>query len=303
MTLSAKQLEKRRFSVGGSDVPAIFGVSPYSTAVDVWLEKTGKDVSNTDGNRYTEFGNAVEGVIISYYEREKNVKVELPEDDKMYYHPSYPFMHGNFDGMAGDVIVEAKTATYMKEWDNVEGDLKIPVAYQLQAMHYMAVFDKSFVDFAVMFTAHRQFDIRRMERDLSKEKKMIAFLVKFWEEHVLKDVPPPPQEISDFRIYQDTGEIAVADASVENALKELATVKEEIKANKEHEKSLKIRVFDAMRNASTLVGDGGEVLATWNKQTKNFIDQKRLKKEQPEICAAYNTATVSRVLRIKGSKK
>lgn len=33
---------KRSHFIGGSDLAAILGLSPYRTAVDVWLEKQGK---------------------------------------------------------------------------------------------------------------------------------------------------------------------------------------------------------------------------------------------------------------------
>jgi len=36
------QWESRTKSIGGSDCAAILGKSPYKSAYDVWLEKTGK---------------------------------------------------------------------------------------------------------------------------------------------------------------------------------------------------------------------------------------------------------------------
>lgn len=42
-------LEKRKFSIGSSDIPIILGLSPYKTALQLWEEKTGK-VSKPEQN-------------------------------------------------------------------------------------------------------------------------------------------------------------------------------------------------------------------------------------------------------------
>ena len=45
--------------LGGSDIGAILGFSKYRTALDVWLEKTGRVVSNVD-NLPVRFGSFAE---------------------------------------------------------------------------------------------------------------------------------------------------------------------------------------------------------------------------------------------------
>jgi len=41
MALTTEQREIRRRYLGSSDIAAIFGMSPWKSAYDVWLEKTG----------------------------------------------------------------------------------------------------------------------------------------------------------------------------------------------------------------------------------------------------------------------
>ena len=38
--------------LGGSDIGAILGFSKYRTALDVWLEKTGRETNEVDTYRY-----------------------------------------------------------------------------------------------------------------------------------------------------------------------------------------------------------------------------------------------------------
>jgi predicted phage-related endonuclease len=42
MNTPEQWLADRRKCIGGSDIDAILGLSPYRTPVDVWAEKTGR---------------------------------------------------------------------------------------------------------------------------------------------------------------------------------------------------------------------------------------------------------------------
>ena len=61
-------LAERRQRIGATDVSAIMGVNPYSTAYDVWLDKTGK-LEPWDGNDATSIGNILEPSILDEAER------------------------------------------------------------------------------------------------------------------------------------------------------------------------------------------------------------------------------------------
>ena len=52
--------------VGGSDVPAIMGLSPFKTRWELVLEKAGLSESEFLGNEYTEYGNVMEPKIRDY---------------------------------------------------------------------------------------------------------------------------------------------------------------------------------------------------------------------------------------------
>jgi len=65
--------------IGGSDVPAILGVSPFNTATDIWLKKLGESDPFVD-NQYTRWGVLLEDDIAEFY-RQENPGVELVESD------------------------------------------------------------------------------------------------------------------------------------------------------------------------------------------------------------------------------
>jgi predicted phage-related endonuclease len=62
--------------VGGSDIAALVGLSPYKTALDVWAEKTGR--KTFAGNARTRAGNAFERAILSLYAEERSVELMFP---------------------------------------------------------------------------------------------------------------------------------------------------------------------------------------------------------------------------------
>lgn len=104
----------------------------------------------------------------------------------MFYHEKYPFMLADVDRMVvgENAGLECKTASpYMTEqWENG----KIPLSYQIQCLHYMAVCNADAWYIAVLIYG-REFKYYKMERD----EEMIADLIRieqnFWENHVLKE--------------------------------------------------------------------------------------------------------------------
>lgn len=42
-------LARRMAGIGGSDIAAVLGLSPYKTALQLWMEKTGRNTTETEG--------------------------------------------------------------------------------------------------------------------------------------------------------------------------------------------------------------------------------------------------------------
>ena len=62
-------LAERKCGVGGSDVGKVLGVSEWGTAVDVWLEKTGR-TAPVEQSEATWFGNEMEDSVARRYAAE-----------------------------------------------------------------------------------------------------------------------------------------------------------------------------------------------------------------------------------------
>lgn len=110
--------------IGGSDIPAIMGISSFKTRWDLLLEKAGLKVNEFNGNRYTEYGKKLEDKIRSHINKKLKKKFE----------PSQ-IINGdircNTDGFNGSCVLEIKTTSQIHE--KVD-DYK---AYLVQLLLYM----------------------------------------------------------------------------------------------------------------------------------------------------------------------
>ena len=94
--------------IGGSDIPAIMGISPFKKRFDLLLEKAQLKDNDFNGNEYTEYGNVLEPKIRDYInESEKNKYLEdkVIKDDLRYHS----------DGFNGKTVLEIKTTSKLHD--------------------------------------------------------------------------------------------------------------------------------------------------------------------------------------------
>lgn len=98
----------RELYIGGSDIPAIMGISSFKTRWELLLEKAGLKQSDFEGNRYTEYGNIIEPQIRDYINRRRKNKFEPNRviNGDIRYHA---------DGFNGDTVLEIKSTSHIFE--------------------------------------------------------------------------------------------------------------------------------------------------------------------------------------------
>lgn len=110
--------------IGGSDISAIMGISPFKTRWQLLLEKAGLAKGEFSGNKNTEFGNEMEPKIRDYV-------------NSLYFTDFEPNQvivgdfRGNTDGFNGKCVLEIKTTSQI--YDNVD-DYTV---YLVQLVKYM----------------------------------------------------------------------------------------------------------------------------------------------------------------------
>ena len=150
-------LNYRRRGIGGSDVAAILGVSPFRTARDIYYDKLGVVAVEPDESNWVplEVGNLLEDLVARIFQKKTGYRVFKIK--KMFYHPKHQFMLADVDYFVelpdGTIaLLEIKTTNYNAK-DNwwLDGREIVPVYYELQGRHYMAVMDYDRVFFCCLY--------------------------------------------------------------------------------------------------------------------------------------------------------
>ncbi|WP_121640634.1 YqaJ viral recombinase family protein [Virgibacillus sp. Bac330] len=293
-------LWNRKSGLGGSDASAVLGFNPWKSMFELYIDKTSNTIEEID-NEAIHWGNVLEDVVAEEFTRRTGKKVR--RRNQTFKHPEYKFMIANIDrDVVGErALLECKTTNAFNS-DAWEGE-QIPPAYICQLQHYMAVlgYEKAYI---AVLIGGQKFVWKAVERDDEFIELMIGKEKEFWEEHVLKGVPPEidgsesASELLNKMYPEDNGEkVMLQSNEAETLIKAIESIKAEIKKNeklkKDYENKLKLMIGEAK------MGVTPRFEVTLNTITSNRFDSKRLKTELPDIAEKYTKQSSYRRLNIK----
>jgi putative phage-type endonuclease len=314
ITERSEWLRQRRSGIGGSDIAAIMGLSPWKTSYQLWLEKTGQ-APDTEETPAMYWGTVLEDVVAKEYAVRTADKVQRV--NQILRHPELEFMIANIDravinpeisgnvrwtgqGLTTDKILECKTANGFaaSKWGEPGSDF-VPEQYIMQCQWYMGVTNTEYCDLAVLIGGN-DFRVYHLQRDKELIDMMIAAAGEFWG-YVLRNEPPPPTttaECAELYSKADKGSVAYIDEDGMSAAIEILQIADRMKELKAREDELKATIQSQMAN-SEVAEHMGTQIATWKNQISNRLDTKQLKKDMPDIVKQYTTESESRVFRLK----
>lgn len=205
--------DQREGYLGGSDAAALLGLSPYATPMQVFAQKTGRDIKLPhDPNREAlfYFGHRMEPVIARAVTDHYGIKLQ-PHDtgkgDDFRRSKQYPWMGGHVDFFfaTGKGFLECKNVRYPSAWGDMmpepltaDGSHLIPSYYLCQCLHYMVVLESDHCYLAALIGGCelRIYLITR-ERNAPLIDELIRVEREFWERCVLPDDPPAPLQPAD----------------------------------------------------------------------------------------------------------
>lgn len=276
----ASWLERRRTGIGGSDVAAILGISPYRTALDVYLDKTGASQPIADSEPMY-WGRRLEDVVAQEWQLRTGRKVQRVNS---ILRGAEPWMLANIDraivaegsrartddtgvlrGAVG--VIECKTASAYAaaDWDGLDGSDALPVHYAAQGVWYLAVTGLDVCEFAALIGGQR-FVQRRVERDEETIRGIVEQVREFWFAHVVAGVPPEPLTAADAaKLWaKDRGDLIDIDQNTD-----LLVTFNELRALRQQSKDIDAKV-DALADSLKLaigpasgLAIGGKPCATW----------------------------------------
>jgi putative phage-type endonuclease len=293
-------LELRRKGLGGSDAAAIVGLDRYRSAFDVYADKIGLKEEQPD-NEAMRQGRDLENYVAQRFMEATGKKVR--RRNAILQHPEYPFMTANIDRwvVRENAGLECKTTSILNKTKFAQGEF--PANHYVQCMHYMAVTGAERWYLAEL-VLNKGFYVFTIERDETEIQALIEAEKDFWENHVLKQIPPAPdgsESTSEvikqlFPEAKEREEVALFgyEDKIEQYLQLEAQLKELEKQKDAIKQELQLTLSDAE------IGRAQGYIVEWKNQIRQTLDTKRLKKEQAEIYTNYLKPTQTvRVFKIK----
>jgi putative phage-type endonuclease len=263
--LSPAELERRRATLGSSEIAAVAGVNPYATEHDVWASKClGVDF---EGNEATHLGNLLEPTIFGIYADRYGKKLVRGE----YTLGPEPWMSCTPDAriVGEDGLVEAKLVGLrsLYQWgpgntDAEESDA-VPMHYLCQAIWQMAVTGAAFVDVSALLGT--EFRTYRIRRNLDLERQLIERGRAFWNDHVVPRIPPPVDGSDGAsqmlrKLYpRDGADPLEADAHLEELARQLVEARDAESSAKEAKRLRENQIKSVLKDARGAFGNGWRI--------------------------------------------
>lgn len=323
--VSVGNLDRKQY-LGGSDIAAIMGLSPWATPLDVYLKKTGQapDEIPADKARIFRRGKRLEPIAIDMLIEEYGINVVKRSSDtapNRYVDQDYPFMAAeiDFEWVDDDGAIqngEIKTVHNLVAWKWGDSETEdIPIEYAAQVAWGLGITrrDKTIVGALIGADNLLKYDIAA---DAETIEAMRATAIKFWHENVLAHVPPDPVNMDDMiKLFARTrGRPVELNNDAMALLGMLKAARDGKKTCEAREEEAKFKLCDYIRlqwglareeapQDNAILQFAGKPLATWNAQTATRIDVDRLRFEQPQTAAEFTKTSYTRVLRIKKEKQ
>jgi putative phage-type endonuclease len=147
----------RKHGLGGSEIAAVLGLSPWESRFSLWHRKMGlaSPIVMTDAMHW---GNVLEPVIRDEWNRRHDGEM-FAQAAGTWSHYQHPWMVANPDGIVRryirpsvaqvDSLLEVKTSRDADGWGEPGTD-EIPIYYRTQALWYLDVFGLDVCHFAVL---------------------------------------------------------------------------------------------------------------------------------------------------------
>lgn len=180
--------------LGASDASTIFDVNPYQDRYQLWAVKTGRAVPQLS-NRILRYGQINEEIVREAYEEDNDLTV-WHRPNFMFQHIEDDWLRYSPDGLVMEFprLFEAKTARRNNEWREESSDHAEAQVSAGVTVLGLAGLD---ADIKIMIAGDPEnmlqytISVPQATIDIVREE-----MARFWHDHILKDVPPPPDHRS-----------------------------------------------------------------------------------------------------------
>lgn len=297
--------ELRAQTLGASDVAAVLGLSEWGTPLSVYMQKKG--VRSEIPANLAYFGHALEPVIADWIEHE-HPEVGTVLDGFSARSKKWPWLAATLDRSAvhydEEVIpIELKTSSAFSrdKWED-----GVPYVYQVQVQTQMAVVGAPYAWLAVLHGGNEP-ELYRIDRDDDFiDNHLIPKTRDFWEQHVLKDVPPEPTTLGEVaEVYPSESREVVGSDLVLDAAEQRAVILSDMAALKEQADAFTLAIAQYMGTADTLIREDGTPVLTYRTQKgRRSVSVAALESKYPDIASELvQEGEPFKVMRMAGGRK
>jgi len=298
--------------IGASEIADVLGEG-YRTPYQLYLIKKGEMV--VENNYAMSSGKQLEPLICQSYLKSNNLPLGgkwLFNTDPNEYgvkrvHKDYPFLLCHMDGYneEANMIIEAKTTDIFINKD------KLPTHWLLQVAYECEITGADKADIVVWYEVNKPFHVYHYTANKALQQSIIKRAVNFWENHIVKNVPPPvtsQEDISEMnaRLFHlrkhEVERTTIFNEEQIALLNEFKEAKEAVKKAEEKERHLKTRLYENIKDYDVVFDERNEKLLTYKFNSKGTmtINKELLKTKYPDIYEEVTKESVFvRQLRIK----
>lgn len=294
-------LEERKKSIGGSDAAAVIGLNPYVTPYMLWTDKTNRLPEKEDSEAMRQGRDLEEYVAKRFCEitgKKVRRKNQIIKNEK------YLFAHANIDreivGEKAGLECKTTSALNMKKFKNGE----YPDQYYVQCVHYMAVTGYKKWYLAVLIFG-QDFKVFEIERDESEIESLMAAEKDFWENYVMKDIPPKVDGLSPTTKAINTifpgGEEGAVQIINESAILQYYALTKQIKELTAQRELFEQQIKEEL--GDTEEGTYQNYVVNWKSQSRTTFDYKKFSEKYPrELLEPFFKTTNFRKFTVKELK-
>ena len=300
-------LDKRRRTIGGSEIGVVLGLNEYSSKLQLYKSKK-SDFKRSD-NVYTRKGKELENLIFTNYVEPyfNSIGYDVFKPNKIFVRTGTPWLSANLDGLAvprdrtfataeDNIVVEIKWVSQygVQKWDISEEYGNVPASYYAQVQQYMYHMNAKRAVIFAMFDDSWTCERYEIKRNDSFIRKLILESETFYRNHLEMDIPPKPD------IRFDSADIAklIADKTASPVIKseEYDLLLSKYKALKSSEKELNEELKSTLneileKHLEGYVPDKVNIKFMCSKRTTTTIDAKKLKELYPEAAEQCSKVT------------
>lgn len=312
-------LAVRTKGIGGSDVGAICGVSPFSSARQIYFNKTGQFEDalkpGAAAQERMHFGHLLEPIVADEFKRRELTADNgregwyLGELGATVCHKDNPWMRANVDRLIYDAegnvvgILECKTTSEYNDEEWANGDILLSYVYQLN--WYMYILDIKWGAFACLVGGNKFYSYEVYRNDELLQETILPAVTNFWFNNVLALKEPELQAMdtvfanSAYSEVEKNSEIMLEDEESDSLAAVIVECKAKIKELEKTMEEAQNRLKDRIKNNEIAYCRNHTV--KWSPRSQTRVDTTLLKTTFPEVYEQCKKVTTFRVMTIKGA--